>query len=852
MINNEVSMAIEKLEEISAALVSADVSDLQALAQIHTLFQELDLSLEQTEMKDRARCCSDLIERIILQECSATESIQKLTDSVAGMKKRLLKREYSPTESQESGEILRGKQQPELLMDEEIFELFLSRQESVMEELENEILQLERGQGTEEIRRVMHTLKGEAGALGLIDIEKLCHTTEDYLDRKETRACVEELLQVKDWLCQSFRMYAGKGTLSCGVDTILALLKVEKDDTKSYSEELPVLPHVQCADSDLSKGITIAHLGADPGVLEDFIHEARDHLQKTNECLIQLESIPEDVELINELFRIFHTIKGIAGFLGLDAIQLLSHATESLLAKARDREIVLNAQCIEAVFSSVDALQREIESLCTCLNTNGTYHAHSGIHHLITDIDRITSEMVEGRQKIGELLIDQGKVTPGELKSALCEQLGKPGKRIGELLVEHGIVSSQDVTDALNLQSGKPKSIQVREKIKVDTEKLDRLVDIIGELVITEAMIAGDNKSVDYGTLESKRNLRQLNKITRQLQEIGLSMRMVSLKSTFQKMARLVRDLARKAGKEINFVTSGEETELDKTVIEHIGDPLIHMVRNSADHGIESVEERIRAGKPEAGTISLRAYQKGGTICIEVEDDGRGLNRDAITKKALEKGLLRETEILADQDLFQLIFNPGFSTAQKITDISGRGVGMDVVKRNIEALRGTIDIYSKQGSGTVFTIHLPLTLAIIDGMVVEVGGERYIIPIVSILESFCPQQKDFFTVFEAGEMVRYHGALIPVVRLSELFSVHGAKTKPDEGIIIVMQDAEKRIGLLVDSILGQQQTVVKHIGGGIGTIKGISGAAIMPDGHVSLIIDVTAVMKHNERASVYE
>ena len=241
---------------------------------------------------------------------------------------------------------------------------------------------------------------------------------------------------------------------------------------------------------------------------------------------------------------------------------------------------------------------------------------------------------------------------------------------------------------------------------------------------------------------EVLRNMRLLDKITRQLQEIGLSMRMISLKSTFQKMARLSRDLAKKAGKEINFITAGEDTELDKIVVEKIGDPLVHMVRNAADHGLETPQERLAAGKPAAGTISLRAYQKGGSICIELEDDGRGLDRKAIINKALKQGIIEEGENISEQEVYHLVFKPGFSTAKTVTDISGRGVGMDVVKKSVEALRGHIEIKTEQGKGTLFTIHLPLTMAIMDGMVVRVNNERYIVPTLSVIESFRPRKED--------------------------------------------------------------------------------------------------------------
>jgi two-component system chemotaxis sensor kinase CheA len=307
-------------------------------------------------------------------------------------------------------------------------------------------------------------------------------------------------------------------------------------------------------------------------------------------------------------------------------------------------------------------------------------------------------------------------------------------------------------------------------------------------------------------------------------------------------MARLVRDLARKEDKEVEFVSIGEDTELDKSVIEHISDPLVHMIRNSADHGLEHPDEREAAGKPRVGTVTLKAYQKGGSICIEIQDDGRGLNREAILKKAVEKGILEPGAQIADNEIYHLIFAPGFSTAAQVTDISGRGVGMDVVKRNVEALRGRIEIHTKHGEGTTFVIHLPLTLAIMDGMVVCAGDERYILPTFSVVENFKPTTKDLTDVMGSQKMVMCHGQLLPLYSLANVMGKKSTVTIED-GIVMVVEDAGKRTGLLVDKIIGQQQTVIKKLGEGVGKISGVSGGAIMPDGRVSLIIDVAETVR---------
>lgn len=848
MSSDELHASLEKLEELSALFVSADITDLQALAQIHTHYEELEKISPHPKVRSTARQCADLTEQVILEERNGPDSMSILSEYITEMKRTLDnagKGGQSFSENDSFHNEVLGMPSAE-----DIFVTFLSQQVSVMESLEEEILSLEKGNGADEIKRILHTLKGEAGALGLQDVERLCHESEDYLGRVQGERTVEILLKVKDWLNGTFNAYAGKCEHPESVGAIIPFLNEceENEITENNHESVKELP----SDSEFLKEINVSDKDTDVDLLEDFVHEAGDHLQQADDCLMRLESNSGDKELINELFRAFHTIKGIAGFLSLEAIQSLAHSTENLLSHAREGKIDLDDQISDILFTSVDSLKKEIETLREALTRCSTYIAQDDIGALIIRINEVTKGKIERQKLIGEVLISQGKVTSDQVTKALRDQKQKPQARIGELLVDQGVVSAEEVADALTIQSGRGRSFKVKEKIKVDTDKLDRLVDIIGELVITEAMVTGDKDLRINLNPRTERNFRQLDKITRQLQEIGLSMRMVSLKSTFQKMARLIRDLARKGNKEINFITSGEDTELDKSVIEHIGDPLIHMVRNSADHGIESSQERVRAGKPKTGTIHLRAYQKGGSICIEVEDDGKGLDSDAILKKAVEKKLVKDTDELSEQEIHQLIFHPGFSTAKSVTDISGRGVGMDVVKRNVESLRGRISIRSQKGHGTVFTIHLPLTLAIMDGMVVTVGEERYIIPTVSIIESYRPLRKDVSKALGRGEMVDSHGQLVPVLHLSDLFGIRNTVRNSWEGIVIITEDKGRRIGFLVDSILGQQQTVIKSIDGGVDSVKGVSGAAIMPDGQVSLIIDISALIKDNEGDELWE
>ncbi len=323
-----------------------------------------------------------------------------------------------------------------------------------------------------------------------------------------------------------------------------------------------------------------------------------------------------------------------------------------------------------------------------------------------------------------------------------------------------------------------------------------------------------------------------------------MTMRMVPVRPTFQKMARLVRDLSHKSGKEVELVVSGEDTELDRSVVDRIGDPLIHIIRNSMDHGLEEREQRVATGKPAVGRLDLRAFHRGGSIHIELEDDGKGLDRKAIMAKAAEKGLVNgDGSEMSDREIYNLIFLPGFSTAKKVTDISGRGVGMDVVRKNIEALRGSVELSSEPGRGTKISMRLPLTLAIIDGMIIGVGREDYIVPTLSVIESLRPTPGMVHTITGRGEMLNMRGSLIPLFRISRLLDIRNAIERPTEALAMIVEDQGQRVALLVDRLVGQQQVVIKSMGEGLGKIEGISGGAIMADGRVGLILDISGIVR---------
>ncbi|HEC20230.1 MAG TPA: chemotaxis protein CheA [Gammaproteobacteria bacterium] len=380
--------------------------------------------------------------------------------------------------------------------------------------------------------------------------------------------------------------------------------------------------------------------------------------------------------------------------------------------------------------------------------------------------------------------------------------------------------------------------------IRVDIDKIDALINMVGELVITQSMLGQLGEDFDMSRVERlKDGLGELERNTRELQESVMRIRMLPISFAFNRFPRMVHDLSAKLGKKIELTMSGEQTELDKTVMEKIGDPLVHLVRNSIDHGIEIPEQRLAAGKSETGVVGLNAYHQGGNIVIEITDDGAGLNRDKILAKAVERGLVQEDEELAEEKVFELLFEPGFSTADVVSDVSGRGVGMDVVKRNIQALGGSVEVCSEQGKGSTFTIRLPLTLAILDGQLVRVGENTYIIPLISIVESLLVEQGNVNIVAGKAELYQLRDEYLPIIRLYETFGIEPDRRSLDDGLLVVVEGDGKKGGLLVDELLGQQQVVIKSLETNFRKVEGLSGATILGDGTVALIVDVAGVVR---------
>ncbi|MBF0299145.1 MAG: chemotaxis protein CheA [Oligoflexia bacterium] len=556
----------------------------------------------------------------------------------------------------------------------------------------------------------------------------------------------------------------------------------------------------------------------DQKLLDDFLADASEQLELVDSNLIILENFPDNFEALDSVFRCYHTIKSSSAILQFHEIEKLSHKMENLLTLLRDGKIKFQGEVEQLTLECFNLLKKRVDEIKRG-QVVSSKEIKKEFKKIMFRIDEHQSDgSVKKAQEIHNINENDGVGTKSE-------------EEAGEVVKENNINTSSTPIDNM---------------IKVSIERLDRLIDTIGELVIAESMVS---QSPDLNSILADstifKHLGHLNKITRSLQEIGMSLRMVPLKQTFKKLIRIIRDVSKGLNKEVNYLTFGEETEVDKTVVDKINDPLVHMVRNSLDHGIEcNTEERLRLGKATAGQLEIRACHKGGNIWIEIKDDGRGLDKDKIVKKAIEKKLIKPGQILSEKDIFALIFKPGFSTAEKVTGISGRGVGMDVVRRNIEELHGHIDIESEKGKGTTFKIRIPNTLAIIEGMVIIVDKERYIIPTQYIDRAIKINSSQISRPFNRGnEMVILDNENLPLFKLGGFYNVNNPMKSVDDGIVLILDDSGKRIALLVDQILKKQQFVIKQLNSMVNRVPGISGGTIMSDGKVGLILDAAPLIQ---------
>ncbi|MCK9295341.1 MAG: chemotaxis protein CheA [Desulfobulbaceae bacterium] len=747
---------------------------------------------------------------------------------------------------------------PAFLRDRELLECFIDEAGEYLASIEANVLELEKEPGNSEavnaIFRAFHTIKGIAGSVSLPEISSLAHAVENLLDEVRSGRIsmdadvIELVLAVDDSLklmvahVQDVSEH-GVAYQPAPIDGQLALIssllggkcgssRPAPDEASMPAkapagEEPPPSPPAAAGVPDFMK---------DSDLLSGFISEAFEHLETIELNVLELEQNPNDQEIINNIFRPFHTIKGVSGFLNLMTINRLAHATENLLDDVRNGKLAMNSGIIDIVLGVGDFLRTMIQNLSDVLEKGQEYYQQYDINDFLARI-KICQEgsgaglAEEPVQVVAAAPPVQETWAP---RPAADPPAGEPPAPAMKT-VEAGVAAA-----------GPPQKKNIDAAIKVDINKLDGLVNAVGELVIMQTMVRHNPLIASLSDPKLNKDFSQLTRITTELQKTAMSMRMVPIRQTFQKMTRLVRDLSKKTGKLVNLVMDGEETEIDRNMVDSIYDPLVHMIRNSVDHGVQIPGERRKRGKPEAGTVRLSAYQKGGNIIIEIADDGEGLNTEKIRNKALERGLIQPGGSYSDHEINNLIFLPGFSTADKITDVSGRGVGMDVVKKGVEKLRGRVELQSTAGEGSLFLMHLPLTLAIIDGIVVGVGAERYIIPTIAIRESMRPKMENYNTVQGKGETLLVRDSLLPIIRLYHVFGVADACTDIGQGIAVVVENEGRQRALLVDELLGKQEVVIKSLGGYMKDIKGVAGGTILGDGRVGLILDLAGLISVSE------
>src|SRR5437870_5513830 len=535
--------------------------------------------------------------------------------------------------------------------------------------------------------------------------------------------------------------------------------------------------------------------------LEMFFEEAADLVRDCEAALLRLEqaSSEPDPGLVNRIFRNVHTLKGSSAMLGFDRLAGVAHALEDVLVRMRKGEQAITPLLVDTLLASVDVLRRLLARA-----RQGSAGEPEDLEATLTTLRALT---VGAAAHVG----GNGSVTIPAGGAGLFGPTPDEGE-------------GQD-----------PDPSAEATTVRVSIEKVDSLVNLVGEIVITQSMI-------DRLVADLAQAVAQMDRHARELHERVMAVRMLPIRTVFSRCQRLVRDLARAQGKQVVLETSGEDTEVDKGVIEQIADPLTHLLRNAIDHGIETPEARRLAGKPEVGSLRLRAYQEGGNIHLEVADDGRGLDRERIARKAVQVGLLTADARATDDEIFGLIFRPGFSTAETVSQVSGRGVGLDVVRRNIETLGGSVTVHTEPARGTTFHIRLPLTLAILDGQSLRVGSQTYVLPLTAIVESVRPRPEQVPGALTDGEVVVIRGRALPMIRLHHLFDIVPAVEDPAQGIVVLVEHEGRDVALLVDELLGQQPVVIKGLEANFQKVAGVAGATILSDGGVALILDVPGLV----------
>jgi two-component system chemotaxis sensor kinase CheA len=728
----------------------------------------------------------------------------------------------------------------------------IEKTESVLLELEEKIESLHEIEPAviDKIFRTFHSIKGSAEFIGLKTTSRVTHHAETLLDkiRKGKTQINKDHIEIYLNLCDFFynllesvsENFSEEGfeeraeNLVERINSFISGAPAAAPEKPETDESMVIKPEMD----DYEPAMTAADLEAlvTPEMIQGFVVEAREMLDSVEQDLLALEKEPVDNPQSQNAFRTIHSLKGNAGLLGYTDIASICHHAESFLDHVRNGSTAANSDQFTFILKVFDFVSKAIEEIAE--GKAGKIPGKMGLIDLMKDLLGVqlpaeTAEPEPEKETAPEPEPDE-KVTET-----------KPVVEIPKLNQDREVMPEPVAKAEVKSAGGNGKK-EINEVIRVDIKKLNHLMDLVGEIVIAESMVAQHPDIISRDMPDFEKSILHLQKNIRELQELSTSMRMIPLSGLFAKMRRLVRDIASKSKKKVELVIFGGETEVDRSVLEHISDPLVHIIRNSVDHGIEAPEDRSKKGKNPVGQIVLEAKQVGGEIWIIIRDDGAGLNRDRIVSKALEKGLLTEAELetVSDQKVWSLIFAPGFSTAAKVTSISGRGVGMDVVQKNLDKIRGRCDVQSTGPQGTTLVLRIPLTTAIVDGMLMRIANSIYAVPTLDIKESLQIRSGDITTLTDGQEVVKIRNKLVPIVRLEELHDLGVyEKREIDEGIVVVVGTGEETICIFADELIGQRQLVIKPLPDYLGNIEGVSGCAILGDGNISLILDITNLIK---------
>lgn len=745
---------------------------------------------------------------------------------------------------------------------EELKAIFIEEATEIIEKLDIDIINYEENPEDKELLhelfRGVHTLKGSANSFGFTRLGAFVHLFEDMLDHyRDSDICVpadviDIFFNAVDVIKETMWLEVdGNSSIPENYESTLEAIKQLLLNKNTDCEiNIPVEPLEDLASefSDVSDVDT----QVEPQVEDKVEPQVEDTMEaKVEEPLsepeIQNDSVPLGAEVAvgKNLYKVILKLDNDIYHRGYDHgrfFQLLS-----------EKGTILQSNWTLPRIPSVDKFDAEVSywgSVELFLQSEEDYDSIEEVflfvepeeYEIILENPLASEEetVIEEPVKTQDIVLDQVVSSTSEEKA--------PIEEIKEEVKKSTKKKSEDVKKPVKTAGDSHKD-EKKSFVKIDTQKLDELFDSVGEMVIAQNFVAENNEIIKLNSPELTRTIDDLSKITRLIQSRVMSLRMVPVHDTFDKMKRVVRDASKKVGKDIEFKIEGEETEVDKTMVDSLSDPLIHIVRNAIDHGIEaSAEERIAAGKDPKGQVHLRAYHKGGNIAIEMRDDGRGINKEKVYAKALERGIISEDDELSDQQIYGLIMQAGFSTADQISDISGRGVGLDVVRSSIEKLQGKVEIDSTVGEGSVFTILLPLTLAIIDGMIVKSAGDMFIVPTLSVVESFIPQKDIVHTARGKGEFVDLRGEMIPVVRLNEVLSINDSRPLIWESTLLCVESEDGKYALLIDDLVGRQQVVIKTLGKALSKLRGVSGGAIMGNGDIALILNIEDLVSHTNKS----